>query len=66
MRGQKSSTPRETVDHPFGSIKQWMNQGAFLMRGLSKVGGEFSLTALAYNVTRAINLVGVAKLLEAT
>ena len=25
---------RETVEHPFGSIKQWMNQGAFLMRGL--------------------------------
>jgi hypothetical protein len=24
---------RETVEHPFGSIKQWMNQGAFLMRG---------------------------------
>jgi len=28
---------RETVEHPFGSIKQWMNQGAFLMRGLRKV-----------------------------
>jgi hypothetical protein len=36
---------RETVEHPFGSIKQWMNQGAFLMRGLEKVRGEFSLTA---------------------
>ena len=40
---------RETVEHPFGSIKQWMNQGAFLMRGLEKVRAEFSLTALAYN-----------------
>ncbi len=37
---------RETVEHPFGSIKQWMNQGAFLMRGLDNVRGEFSLTAL--------------------
>jgi hypothetical protein len=37
----------ETVEHPFGTIKQWMNQGAFLMRGLEKVRGEFSLTALA-------------------
>ena len=27
---------RETVEHPFGTIKQWMNQGAFLMRGLEK------------------------------
>ena len=56
---------REIVEHPFGSIKQWMNQGAFLMRGLEKVRGEFSLTALAYNMTRAINLVGVPGLLQA-
>ena len=40
---------RETVERLFGSIKQWMNQGAFLMRGLEKVRAEFSLTALAYN-----------------
>jgi hypothetical protein len=33
---------RETVEHPFGSIKQWMNQGAFLMRGLDHVRGEAS------------------------
>ncbi|MES3097485.1 hypothetical protein [Sphingomonas aerolata] len=35
---------RETVEHPFGSIKQSMNQGAFLMRGLDSVNAEFSLT----------------------
>ena len=40
---------RETVEHPFGSIKQWMYQGTFLMRGLENVRAEFSLTALAYN-----------------
>ena len=56
---------RETVEHPFGSIKQWMNQGAFLMRGLEKVRGEFSLTALAYNIRRVLNLVGFAKLMTA-
>jgi Transposase DDE domain len=49
---------RETVEHPFGSIKEWMNQGAFLMRGLEKVRGEFSLTALAYNLRRVLNIVG--------
>jgi hypothetical protein len=38
---------RELVEHPFGSIKQWMNQGAFLMRGLEKVRAEFSLTRLS-------------------
>ena len=41
---------REIVEHPFGSIKQWMYQGAFLMHGLENVRAEFSLTALAYNL----------------
>ena len=50
---------REVVEHPFGSIKQWMYQGAFLMRGLANVRAEFSLTALAYNLRRALNILGV-------
>lgn len=56
---------RETVEHPFGTIKQWMNQGAFLMRRLENVRGEFSLTALAYNIRRAITVVGVHGLIAA-
>ena len=56
---------RETVEHPFGSIKQWMNQGAFLMRGLEKVRAEFSLTALAYNLRRVLNIVGFSDLMAA-
>ena len=56
---------RETVEHPFGSIKQWMNQGAFLMRGLEKVGAEFSLTALVYNLRRALNILGMDKMMAA-
>lgn len=52
---------RETVEHPFGSIKQWMNQGAFLTRGLEKIRAEFSLTALAYNFGRAITLIGIPR-----
>jgi hypothetical protein len=56
---------RETVEHPFGMIKQWMNQGAFLMRGLEKVRGEFSLTALAYNLRRVPNIVSFPKLMGA-
>ena len=43
---------RKIAEHPFGSIKQWMNQGTFLLRGLEKVRAEFSLTALAYNFIR--------------
>ncbi|MGH6677795.1 MAG: transposase [Bradyrhizobium sp.] len=56
---------RETVEHPFGTIKQWMNQGAFLMRGLEKVRGEFSLTALAYNLRRVLNIVSFPELMGA-
>ena len=56
---------RETVEHPFGTIKQWMNQGAFLMRGLEKVRAEFSLTALAYNLRRVLNIVGFSGLMAA-
>lgn len=49
---------RESVEHPFGTIKQWMNQGAFLMRRLVNVRAEFSLTALAYNLRRVLNILG--------
>ena len=56
---------RESVEHPFGSVKQWMGQGAFLTRRLENVSGEFSLTALAYNLRRAINLVGIPALIAA-
>jgi hypothetical protein len=56
---------RETVEHPFGSIKQWMNQGAFLTRRLDKVRAEFSLTALAYNLRRALNILGVNAMMAA-
>jgi hypothetical protein len=35
------------ADYPFGSIKQWMEQGVFLTRGLANVRAEFTLTALA-------------------
>jgi hypothetical protein len=55
----------EIIEHVFGTIKQGMNQGAFLMRRLENVSGEFNLTALAYNIRRSITIVGVAGLLEA-
>lgn len=56
---------RTCVEHPYGTIKQWMNQGAFPMRQLENVRGEFSLTALAYNIRCAISLVGVPGLIAA-
>ena len=56
---------RESVEHPFGSIKQWMGQKDFLTRRIENVRGEFSLTALAYNIRRALTLVGVDGLIQA-
>lgn len=56
---------RESVEHPFGTIKQWMNQGAFLMRRLVNVRAEFSLTALAYNLKRVLNILGTGALIRA-
>lgn len=56
---------RESVEHPFGTVKQWMGQGAFLMRRLDNVRAEFSLTAIAYNLRRAITLVGIPALIAA-
>ncbi len=56
---------KEIVEHPYGTIKHWNDQGHFLMRGLEKVKAEFSLTTLAYNIRRVINLLGVPTMMEA-
>ena len=56
---------QQLSEPPFGTIKRAMNQGYFLMRGLNKVGAEMSLTVLSYNLKRAINILGVPRLIEA-
>lgn len=57
---------RKTLaEHPFGTMKRGMDQGYFLLKGLRKVRGEFSLTVLAYNLKRVLNLMGVPRLLDA-
>ena len=56
---------KSVVEHPFGTIKWWWDSGYFLLKGLMKVRGEFSLMTLAYNLRRVINLLGVECLLEA-
>jgi len=53
------------AEHPFGTMKRAMDQGNFLLKGLRKVRGEFSLTVLAYNLKRVLNIVGVPQLLDA-
>ena len=47
------------VEHPFGTIKNRAGWGHFLLRGLEKVTGEWSLMALCYNFTRVLNILGM-------
>ena len=56
---------KQIVEHPFGTIKFWNGQGHFLTRGLDSVRAEFSLSALAYNLKRAIHIMGVENLIAA-
>jgi transposase len=53
------------AEHPFGTLKFWLGYRAFLCRGLEMVRAEFTLSCLAYNLRRALNVLGVPRLLEA-
>ncbi len=53
------------VEHPFGTLKSRMDGGRFLLRGLEKVKAEMALAVTAYNLTRAINVVGAKRLCQA-
>lgn len=52
-------------EHPFGTLKRGFDQGFMLLRGLKKVNTEASLSFLAYNIKRAINIVGIKDLIAA-
>ena len=57
---------RKTLaEHPFGTIKRWFGYTHFLLKGLAKVRCEWSLTTLAYNLKRVLNLVSFEKLMLA-
>ena len=56
---------RETVEHPFGTIKAWMGATHFLMKTLPRVAAEMALHVLAYNLTRVINIMGPGRLIAA-
>jgi transposase len=53
------------VEHVFGTMKFWRNQAAFLTKGFDRVRAEFRLSALAYNITRVLTLVGWKPLMAA-
>ena len=56
---------RETVEHPFGTIKARMGATHFLMRRLKNVRTEMALSVLAYNLTRVMNIIGIRPLIAA-
>ncbi len=62
---EKMRQRRETVEHPFGTIKAWMGATHFQMKTLKKVATEMALHVLAYNLKRVINIIGIAPLIAA-
>jgi transposase len=56
---------RQTVEHPFGTLKAWMGATHFLTRTIKRVSTEMSLHVLAYNFKRVIAILGVAPLMAA-
>jgi transposase len=71
MQARLDGTPesmrirRQTVEHPFGTLKAWMGSTHFLTKTLDKVSTEMSLQVLAYNMKRVIKLMGTTVLMEA-
>jgi len=55
---------KEIVEHPFGTMKRAFNQGYLLLKGLRKLNGEVGFTVLAYNMRRAISILGTKKLIS--
>ena len=55
---------KSIVEHPFGTVKRSMDSGYCLTKRLGNALGEFSLAFLAYNLKRAINILGYGKLIE--
>ena len=62
---EKMRLRKQLVEHPFGTLKRAWNQGYFLTKGLESVNAEMSLTVLAYNIMRAIKILGAPRMMEA-
>ena len=62
---EKMRQRRETVEHPFGTIKARMGATHFLMKTLPRVASEMALHVLAYNMTRVMSIMGVRPLTAA-
>lgn len=56
---------RQTVEHAFGTLKSWAGTAHLLTRTLPRVRTEISLHVLAYNLKRAMQIMGVRPLIAA-
>ena len=56
---------RQTVEHPFGTLKAWMGATHFLTKRLPRVSTEMSLHILAYNLKRVMQIMGIRPLMQA-
>jgi transposase len=56
---------RQTVEHPFGTLKSWMGSTHFLTKSMKRVSTEMSLHVLAYNLKRVMSIMGVGSLIAA-
>lgn len=65
QKPQKMKLRKAIVEHPFGTMKRTMNAGYFLCKGLEAVRAEFSLTVLAYNLKRVLNILSFEELMKA-
>ena len=71
MQNRLSKSPemmrvrKRTVEHPFGTLKQWMGATHFLTRKLAGVSAEMSLNVLAYNLKRVMKIIGTNGLMKA-
>lgn len=61
---QMAASRRSLVEHPFGTLKFWQGYHHFLTKGIEMVRAEFTLSCLAYNFRRVLNLLGVSRLLS--
>jgi hypothetical protein len=62
---EKMEVRRQTVEHPFGTIKAWMGATHFLMKTLGRVSTEMRLHVLAYNLKRVMKVPGIVPLMKA-
>lgn len=62
---ERMAARRNTVEHPFGTLKCWMGYTHFQTSTLEHVSTEMSLHVLAYNLKRMMNIFGVSGLIEA-